>query len=209
MSSYGSSATRMARSSQGARPAAPAPISSICSTVGERSNRRALRHLSSRSPAAQTAHGGLHDGGHPLARGKYRPLPDRCDTLQRVYRGGRTARAPAIPGRRAAANRVRQAQELALDEPIPHGVAVADGRYRERFDIDPYTTLLYWITPSLPTVPAAPRWATATGGRAAISSSAGNRAVSHTSSRTRSHYSTGTIFPDTLLSPTPLRSRSG
>ncbi len=56
--------------------------------------------------------------------------------------------------------RIRQAQELAVAQPIEHDVAVERGTYRQRLDLAPYTTVLLWITPVETTVPEPPRWIT-------------------------------------------------
>ena len=42
--------------------------------------------------------GGLHDHGHSLANGQYRPLPDRCDARECLHGGGWAA-LPAHPRR--------------------------------------------------------------------------------------------------------------
>lgn len=82
-------------------------------------------------------------------------------TLSNAYTaaGARLALLPPDP---ATARAIRQAQELALFAPIQRNVTLVNGRFQDQFTIAPFTTLLYWITPFLPTVPAMPRWATAT-----------------------------------------------
>ncbi len=52
---------------------------------------------------------------------------------------------------------LRQAQELGVFAPIRQAVSVSGGALTERFTIAPYTTLLFWVTPHTPDVPAAPR----------------------------------------------------
>ncbi len=61
----------------------------------------------------------------------------------------------------ATARAIRQAQELALFTPIQQGITPDTGTFNDRFTIAPFTTLLYWLTPFLPDVPAAPQWVTA------------------------------------------------
>lgn len=104
----------------------------------------------------------------------------------------------------ATARRIRDAQELALFAPVRQGVALADGTFRDRFTIAPFTTLLYWITPFSPAVPAAPRWVTA-------AAEDGNIILRWEPSREPSFLSYEVALlhdgePDVVLSPTPLRS---
>ena len=80
---------------------------------------------------------------------------------------------------------------------------LVDGTFRDRFTIAPLTTLLYWITPTLLDIPAAPQWVMAT----AVE---GNVIVRWEPNRTPSFFSYQVFLtqddqPDTLLSPTPLR----
>ena len=86
----------------------------------------------------------------------------------------------------------------------------AERRARERtlsvieFDITPFTTLLYWLTPSLPTVPAAPKWTTAT-------REEGNIILRWEPSAEPFFFTYEVVLlndgaPDTPLSPLPLRS---
>lgn len=56
------------------------------------------------------------------------------------------------------AARIRQAQELAVMEPIRSNVAVQDGSLNWTFSMRDFSTLLLWITHVLPDVPAQPRW---------------------------------------------------
>ncbi len=114
--------------------------------------------------------------------------------------GGRLS--PTIPDA-ATARTIRQAQELALFAPIQQGVALADGTFRDRFDIAPFTTLLYWLTPFLPDAPTAPRWVTAT-------EEEGNIILRWEPSREASFFSYRVSLvrdgePDMPLSPVPLR----
>ncbi|MGI8854457.1 MAG: GH39 family glycosyl hydrolase [Thermomicrobiales bacterium] len=104
----------------------------------------------------------------------------------------------------ATARTIRQAQELALFAPIQQGVALADGTFRDRFAIAPFTTLLYWITPYSPTVPPAPRWFTAT-------AEDGNAILRWEPNRDPSFFSYEVALlsdgaPPVVISPTPLRS---
>ncbi len=73
--------------------------------------------------------------------------------------GGRLSPPAPDP---TTARTIRQAQELTLFAPIRQGVALADGTFRDRFTIAPFTTLLYWITPYSPVAPPTPRRCTAT-----------------------------------------------
>ncbi|MGI8689667.1 MAG: GH39 family glycosyl hydrolase [Thermomicrobiales bacterium] len=98
---------------------------------------------------------------------------------------------------------LRQAQELALFAPIQHDMTVVDGTFRDRFTIAPFVTLLYWLTPFLPEIPAAPRWVTT-----AVED--GNVILRWEPSRDVSFFSyqvfvTQDDQPDALLSPVPLR----
>ncbi len=61
-----------------------------------------------------------------------------------------------------AARRIRLAQELSTIGPIRRSVSLTDGKFHESFTLEPYTTMLYWITPFLPDVPADPEWIEAT-----------------------------------------------
>ena len=62
----------------------------------------------------------------------------------------------------AAASAIRQAQELTVFAPIQQNVALTGGEFHDSFNIDPYTVMLYWITPFLPDAPADPVWIEAT-----------------------------------------------
>lgn len=53
---------------------------------------------------------------------------------------------------------IRRAQELTTFGPIRRDVALTAGEFRASFEIDPFTTLCWWITPVLPDVPADPMW---------------------------------------------------
>lgn len=103
----------------------------------------------------------------------------------------------------AMARTIRQAQELALFTPIQQGITLGDGAFHDRFTIAPFTTLLYWLTPYLPDVPAAPGWVTAT-----VDES--NVILRWEPSREAPFFSSVIYFlrdgaPDTPLSPMPLR----
>jgi hypothetical protein len=98
---------------------------------------------------------------------------------------------------------IRQAQELSVFMPIRHAVPVPDGRLVERFSMTPYTTLLYWITPFRPDVPAAPAWIRA--------DPDGSNMVIRWEPGTEPSFYTYELFradgdmPGTRLSPLPLR----
>jgi len=81
-------------------------------------------------------------------------------TRSNAYKASGGRLSPPPPDA-ATARAIRQAQELALFAPIQQGVTLADGTFRDRFAIAPFTTLLYWLTPTLPDIPAAPGWVTA------------------------------------------------
>ncbi len=124
-------------------------------------------------------------------------------THSNAYTAAGARLSPPFPDAASAA-RIRQAQELALSEPIARGVSVADGAWHTRFTIDPFTTLLYWITPTTETVPAAPRGLTATPAGGVV-------ILRWEPSRDPSFFSYAVFAmrgdePDTLLSPDPLRS---
>ncbi len=115
--------------------------------------------------------------------------------------GGRLA--PPPPGA-ATARMIRQAQELALFAPIRQDVALVDGTFRDHFEIAPFMTLLYWITPTRAESPAAPGWVTAT-------RKEGNVILRWEPSRAPSFFSYQVSLmrgdePETPLSPMPLRS---
>ena len=57
-----------------------------------------------------------------------------------------------------AAGTIRQTQELAIFAPIQRNVAMVHGTFHDRFNIDPFTVMVYWITPFIPTVPVEPSW---------------------------------------------------
>jgi hypothetical protein len=103
----------------------------------------------------------------------------------------------------ALAGMIRQAQELALFAPIQQRITPANGMFRDTFTIAPFTTLLYWITPFLPDIPAAPGWITAT-------EAEGNVILGWEPNRAPSFFSYQVFLTrdgeaDTLLSPSPLR----
>jgi hypothetical protein len=54
--------------------------------------------------------------------------------------------------------RIRMAQEISLVRPIEHNVTLADGTYQETLEIEPFGTVLLWITPAMDAIPAAPEW---------------------------------------------------
>jgi hypothetical protein len=110
--------------------------------------------------------------------------------------------SPPVPDA-ATARTIRQAQELALFTPIRHGVMLADGTFRDRFTIAPFTTLLYWITPFSPALPVAPRWMTAT-------TADGTVILRWEPNRESSCFSYEIVLlreggPDVPLAPSPLR----
>jgi hypothetical protein len=54
--------------------------------------------------------------------------------------------------------RLRAAQELAVTAPIQSGVVITNRAFRTRTDLDPFATVLLWITPFRVGIPAAPAW---------------------------------------------------
>jgi Glycosyl hydrolases family 39 len=69
---------------------------------------------------------------------------------------GRTM--PAAIGGAEAVRRIRFAQELSTIGQIRRGVTLSGGEFHESFTLEPYSTMLYWITPVIPDVPVAPEW---------------------------------------------------
>lgn len=59
-------------------------------------------------------------------------------------------------------SRIRDAQELSVSTPIRRRVELTDGRFETALTLDPFTTVLYWITPVIPDAPATPSWVDAT-----------------------------------------------
>jgi xylan 1,4-beta-xylosidase len=68
------------------------------------------------------------------------------------------ARMPSPPLRPAEARRLRHAAELAEAAPIRRDLVIEGGTLRLPLRIEPFATVLAWITPSGGTAPAAPRW---------------------------------------------------
>ncbi|WP_227377862.1 GH39 family glycosyl hydrolase [Haladaptatus halobius] len=58
----------------------------------------------------------------------------------------------------AEARRIRKLQELSVSRPIQRGVELTAGRLDATLTLDPFTTVLYWITPVIPDTPATPAW---------------------------------------------------
>jgi xylan 1,4-beta-xylosidase len=81
---------------------------------------------------------------------------------------GRRMPSPPIPP--AGVARLRRAAELAPDAPVRHGVDVDGGRLAVPLRLDPFATVLVWITPFRAEPPAPPRWieASLTGGTAVL-----------------------------------------
>lgn len=99
---------------------------------------------------------------------------------------------------------VRQAQELSLARPIERDVAVVDGIYRESLELDPYTTVCFWITPVEEAAPHAPEWLSA-------ELQDGNVVLRWSANRERNFYSYEIFLmvdgeARTRLTPDPLRS---
>ena len=114
---------------------------------------------------------------------------------------GRSLVVP-FPGA-AVAGEIRRAQELTVFTPIQRDVALAGGAFRVTFTVDPFTAMLYWITPFIPDPPADPRWSEAT-------VEDGNVILRWTPNRETFFYSyevylMGDRAPAVLLSPMPLR----
>jgi hypothetical protein len=53
---------------------------------------------------------------------------------------------------------IRQAQELRLFAPIQRNTALPGNKFHDNFTINPYTVMIYWITPFIPDKPADPVW---------------------------------------------------
>jgi hypothetical protein len=65
---------------------------------------------------------------------------------------------PSPPLAPEAAGRLRGAAELALASPVRRDVVVTGGRIPMRLRLDPFATVLVWVTPFRTARPAAPRW---------------------------------------------------
>ena len=63
-------------------------------------------------------------------------------------------RTLTVPVSRTAARHIRRAQELAVFEPIQRDVALTGGAFEATFTVEPFTVLLYWVTPCIPDPPA-------------------------------------------------------
>jgi len=123
-------------------------------------------------------------------------------TRSNAYTAAGARLSPPTPDAMTART-IRQAQELALFNPIQHGMMLVDRTFRDRFTIAPFVTLLYWLTPFLPQAPAAPRWVT-------TAVEEGNVILRWEPSRDVSFFSYQVFVtqdgqPDAMLSPTPLR----
>jgi hypothetical protein len=78
-------------------------------------------------------------------------------TLSNAFaKAGGTLSVP-FPGA-AGAREVRQAQELKLFAPIQRNIALPENKFQDHFTIQPYTVMVYWITPVTPDKPADPVW---------------------------------------------------
>jgi hypothetical protein len=81
--------------------------------------------------------------------------------IDRTHSNAYTAAGRTMPASlhdAEAVRRVRLAQELTTTGPIRRGVALPDGKFQETFTLEPYATMLHWITPVIPDAPAAPEW---------------------------------------------------
>jgi glycosyl hydrolase family 39 (putative alpha-L-iduronidase) len=67
-------------------------------------------------------------------------------------------RMPAVVETAEAARRIRAAAELGVAAPIRRDLRVEGGRLRLPLRLDPYATVLVWVTPVRRDAPAAPRW---------------------------------------------------
>jgi Glycosyl hydrolases family 39 len=81
--------------------------------------------------------------------------------IDRVRSNGYSAAGRSMPSPYPAsdgARRIRLAQELTVFRPIEHRMSLPAGTFRADLRIDPFTVLVYWITPYLSEPPAAPTW---------------------------------------------------
>jgi hypothetical protein len=81
--------------------------------------------------------------------------------IDRTHSNAYTAAGRTMPATFAdaeAVRRVRLAQELSTIDPIRRSVAMPDGKFQVTFTLEPYATMLYWITPFIPDAPVAPEW---------------------------------------------------
>ncbi len=67
-------------------------------------------------------------------------------------------RMPAVVEPVAAARHIRAAQELSIAAPLRSGQRVVGGRLSLPLRLDPFATVLVWVTPFDPAPPAAPGW---------------------------------------------------
>ena len=140
-----------------------------------------------------------------------RDIPWRRVNVARFQIDGRHSNAYTAAGRSlsvplpnaAVARTIRQAQELAVFAPIRRDVALTRGAFHHTCTVDPFTVIVYWITPSILDPPADPTWIEA-------ASEDGNVILRWTPSREPFFYSYEVHLikdgePAELLSPVPLR----
>ena len=117
---------------------------------------------------------------------------------------GGTGAATTLDGPEAI-RRVRAAQELAVIAPIRSGIGVSGRMFQDQVELAPFATVLLWMTPFSPDVPAAPAWIAAEASR-------GNAVLRWSPAPEASFYSYEVFRwgadgqPGPRVSPMPLRS---
>lgn len=99
---------------------------------------------------------------------------------------------------------IRRAQELAVARPIERDVSLEDSTYRETLEIEPYTTLVLWITPVEDMIPVSPEWLS-------VDMQDGNVVLQWTPNQVPNFYSYEVFLmidgePRNRLTPDPMRS---
>jgi xylan 1,4-beta-xylosidase len=109
-------------------------------------------------------------------------------------------RMPSPPIAPGAARRLRRAAELAEAAPLRSGVSIAGGRLRVPLLLQPFATMLAWITPFDPAPPAPPRWleASMAGGNAVLRWTPNNEPGFY-------GYELLRLGPERSVAPVPLR----
>jgi hypothetical protein len=127
-----------------------------------------------------------------------------------VQEGWEPLKAEAVPSlspapypNPAQARSIRLAKELTVFAPIQQNVSLASGTFHDTITIDPYTVMIYWITPFVLDPPADPSWIEA-------SVEDGNVILRWTPNEEPFFYSYEVYLmrdrePSDLLSPVPLR----
>jgi hypothetical protein len=102
---------------------------------------------------------------------------------------------PAAPD----AGRMRQAAELTTTGPLRSGITLRDRVLRERIELGAYGTILLWLTPFRPAVPARPNWIEA-------KREGDNVLLRWTPDRTPAFYAYEVTRNGAAITPMPLRS---